>query len=183
MGNLVIFRKRVPQVTELALGRFAHRVRKAAGLKGLVDVLLTSNAEMRVLNRRFRGKDKPTDVLSFPIAGDDPRENFAGEIAISAETAAQNARSLGHSPAEEVKILILHGMLHLKGYDHERDRGQMARRENQLRAQLRLPAGLIDRALSAEDDAAPKRSRRVASKAPAGAPPRRRTSAQSRRKS
>lgn len=144
---MVIFRKHVAQVTELALSRFTDRVRKAAGLKGLVDVLLTSNAEMKVLNRRFRGKDKPTDVLSFPVADDDPRKDFGGEIAISAEIAAQNARLLGHSPAEEVKILILHGILHLKGYDHERDRGQMSRRENKLRAQFRLPAGLIDRNL------------------------------------
>lgn len=59
--------------------------------------------------------------------------------------AAQNARLLGHSPAEEVKILALHGMLHLAGYDHERDHGEMARTEERLRKSLRLPAGLIDR--------------------------------------
>jgi probable rRNA maturation factor len=88
---------------------------------------------MKALNRRFRGKDKPTDVLSFPAEPDAPK-NFAGEIAISAEIAAQNARALGHSPAEEVKILVLHGILHLRGYDHECDNGEMARREQQLRA-------------------------------------------------
>lgn len=180
---MVIFRKHVAQVTELALSRFTDRVRKAAGLKGLVDVVLTSNAEMKVLNRRFRGKDKPTDVLSFPVADEDPRKDFAGEIAISTDIAAQNARLLGHSPTEEVKILILHGMLHLKGYDHERDRGQMARRENQLRAQLGLPAGLIDRNVSADEDVESRMPRRVASRGSGRATGRLRKSAQSRRKS
>jgi probable rRNA maturation factor len=142
---LVIFQKRVADLTELALDRFVARARRAAGLKGVVNVLVTSNAELKSLNRRFRGKDKPTDVLSFP-AEPDPRKQFAGEIAISAEIAAQNARPLGHSPAEEVKILVLHGVLHLRGYDHECDNGQMARREKQLRAKLHLPLGLIERA-------------------------------------
>ena len=143
--NLVIFQKRVADLTELALRRFVARARRAAGLKGGVNVLLTSSAEMKSLNRRFRGKDQPTDVLSFP-AEPGAQEQFAGEIAISAEIAAQNARALGHSPAEEVKILMLHGVLHLRGYDHECDNGRMARREKQLRAKLRLPLGLIERA-------------------------------------
>jgi probable rRNA maturation factor len=100
---------------------------------------------MKSLNRRFRGKDKPTDVLSFP-AEPGAQKQFAGEIAISAEIASQNARALGHSPAEEVEILVLHGVLHLRGYDHECDNRQMARREKQLRAKLHLPIGLIERA-------------------------------------
>jgi probable rRNA maturation factor len=142
---LVIFQKRVPDLTDLALNRFITRARRAAALKGLVNVLITSSAEMKSLNRRFRGKDKPTDVLSFP-AEPDAQKQFAGEIAISADMASQNARVLGHSPAAEVKILVLHGILHLRGYDHECDNGQMARREKQLRAKLRLPQGLIERA-------------------------------------
>ena len=137
--------KRVADLTDLALNRFLARARGAAGLKGTVDVLITTSAEMRSLNRRFRGKDKPTDVLSFP-AEPDLQRKFAGEIAISAEMAAQNAHALGHSPAQEVKILALHGILHLRGYDHECDNGQMARREKQLRAKLHLPLGLIERA-------------------------------------
>ena len=141
---MVILQKRVAELTELALARFLARVRRAAGLKGSVNVLVTSSAEMKSLNRRFRGKDKPTDVLSFPPGPDAPKQ-FAGEIAISAEIASQNARDLGHSAAEEVKILVLHGMLHLSGYDHECDNGEMARREQQLRAKLRLPSGLIER--------------------------------------
>jgi probable rRNA maturation factor len=128
----------------LALGRFLARARRAAGLKGTVNVLLTTSAEMKSLNRRFRGKDKPTDVLSFP-AEPDAGKQLAGEIAISAEIASHNAHALGHSPAEEVKILVLHGVLHLRGYDHQCDNGQMARREKHLRAKLRLPLGLIER--------------------------------------
>jgi probable rRNA maturation factor len=141
---LIIFQKRVADLTELALSRFLARARRAAGLKGAVNVLVTTSAEMKSLNRRFRAKDKPTDVLSFP-AGSGAQKQFAGEIAISAEIATKNARSLGHSPAEEVKILVLHGVLHLRGYDHESDHGQMAKREEQLRAQLHLPLGLIER--------------------------------------
>jgi probable rRNA maturation factor len=141
---VVIFQKRVADLTELALSRFVARARRAAGLKGRVDVLLTSSAEMKSLNRRFRGKDKATDVLAFP-AEPAAQKQFAGEIAVSAEIAAQNAWWLRHSPAEEVKILVLHGVLHLRGYDHECDNGQMARRERQLRAKLHLPLGLIER--------------------------------------
>jgi probable rRNA maturation factor len=141
---LVILHKRVPDLTELALDRFLACARRAAGLKGGVNVLVTSSAEMKSLNRRFRGKDKPTDVLSFP-AEPGAGKQFAGEIAISAEIATQNARALGHTPAEEVKILALHGILHLRGYDHECDNGAMARREKQLRAKLHLPLALIER--------------------------------------
>jgi len=143
--NLVIFQKRVTDLTELALRRFVARARRAAGVQGAVNVLVTSSAELKSLNRRFRGEDKPTDVLSFP-AEPGAQKQLAGEIAISAEIAAQNARALGHSPAEEIKILVLHGVLHLRGYDHECDNGRMARREKQLRAKLHLPLGLIERA-------------------------------------
>ncbi len=141
---LVILQKRVVGLTELALDRFVARARRAAGLRAAVNVLVTSNAELKELNRRFRGKDQPTDVLSFPaLPGLKPR--YAGDIAISAEIATHNARVLGHTPAEEIKILALHGILHLRGYDHERDRGKMARREEKLRRELRLPIALIER--------------------------------------
>jgi len=142
--NLVILHKRVAGLTELGLQRFIMRARRAAKVNGAVNVLLTSSAEMKSLNRTFRGLDKATDVLSFPT---EPgmQKHFAGEIAISAEIAARNARELGHPVADEIKILVLHGLLHLRGYDHECDNGEMARRESQLRAQLRLPHGLIER--------------------------------------
>jgi probable rRNA maturation factor len=168
LGNkVVILQKRTADLTELALARFVDRARRAAGVKGTVDVLVTSSAEMRTLNQRFRRKNMPTDVLSFPAVSDPSvtdgaRKKLAGEIAISAEIAMQNAHALGHSAAQEVKILVLHGLLHLRGYDHERDHGQMARRERQLRAKLRLPVGLIERASngSKRDNAGSGRARR-----------------------
>jgi len=141
---MVILRKRVVGLTEQSLGRFLLRARRAAALRGTVNVLVTSNAELRSLNRRFRGKDQPTDVLSFPAA--DRKKAHAGDIAISGVMADQNARALGHSAAEEVKVLVLHGVLHLRGYDHESDGGQMARREQKLRRALGLCVGLIERA-------------------------------------
>jgi probable rRNA maturation factor len=120
---------------------------------------------MRSLNSRFRGKDKATDVLSFP-AGLGVGGRLAGEIAISAEIAAQNAARLGHTPALEIKVLALHGVLHLAGFDHERDNGQMARKEVQVREKLRLPCTLIERSFvstgRAHVSAARKRGRRTA---------------------
>jgi len=145
---LVILQKRVVGLTPLALDRFVTRARRAAGVRASVNVLITSNDELQALNRRFRGKDQPTDVLSFPAQpGVNPP--YAGDIAISAEIATNNARSLGHTAAEEIKILVLHGILHLRGYDHERDGGRMARQEEKLRRELRLPIGLIERASGA----------------------------------
>ena len=141
---MIIVRKNVAGLSEIALARFVTRASRAARLHGAVNVLLTSNSELRALNSRFRGKDRPTDVLSFPpVFG--LGNAFAGDVAISAEMAAHNARRLGHSPAKEVEILVLHGLLHLAGYDHERDHGEMARTEERLRRALHLPAGLIDR--------------------------------------
>jgi probable rRNA maturation factor len=153
--TLIIVRKRVAGLSEIALARFVTRASRAARLHGVVNLLLTSNSELRALNSRFRGKDSPTDVLSFPpVFG--LVDAFAGDVAISAEMAAYNARLLGHSPAEEIKILALHGMLHLAGYDHERDHGEMARTEERLRKFLRLPAGLIDRRQPESNGAGPK---------------------------
>jgi len=126
------------KVNTAGLGTFARRVQRLARVAGQVDVLITGNRRIRVLNRRFRKKDKPTDVLSFP------RPN-GGDIAISAELAAANALRYGHAASDELKILILHGMLHLAGHDHERDNGEMAAREAVLRRQLGLPGSLIAR--------------------------------------
>jgi probable rRNA maturation factor len=141
---LVIVRKPVAHLTETALARFVSRACQAVKLKGSVNVMIASSRELRSLNRQFRGKDKVTDVLSFPVL---PgwADGQAGDVAISADIAAQNARALGHSPADEVKILALHGVLHLAGYDHEQDSGEMARKENKLRQLLGLPIGLIQR--------------------------------------
>jgi probable rRNA maturation factor len=131
-----------------SLERFVLRARRAAGLRDMVNVLVTNNSELKSLNRQFLGKDKATDVLSFPVVPDahTKSKRVAGEIAVSADIARQNATSLGHSVADEVKILVLHGILHLAGYDHERDNGEMARKEMRLRRQMNLEAALIERA-------------------------------------
>ena len=155
---------RLPTVRTLA--RFLGVAQAAVRLKGEVTVQLTTDAAMRRLNRQFRGKNKATDVLSFP-AGGIGAEEIAGDLAISVPTALRQSVEQGHSLSTEVKVLILHGLLHLAGYDHEIDNGKMARRELVLRARLGLPQGLIERA------AAPKQP---ALKQP-GAPSMRRTSA------
>ena len=134
------------------LGRFLGAAQKAVRLNGQVTVLLTTDAAIRKLNRQFRGKDKATDVLSFPASGVGA-EGMAGDLAISVTTAMGQAAEQGHSLATEIKVLVLHGLLHLAGYDHEADEGRMARRELLLRARLGLPQGLIERA------AAPKARR------------------------
>jgi probable rRNA maturation factor len=160
---LVILRKKIVNLSATALEGFVWRVRRAVKLEGTVNVLLTGSAEIRALNRRFRGKNMATDVLSFPT--DRLKTNarpLAGDIAISAEIAAQNAASLGHSPAEEVKILTLHGILHLAGFDHERDRGEMARKEAAMRRRFRLPTGLIERAETASEKFRQRSKRRGA---------------------
>jgi probable rRNA maturation factor len=133
------------------LARFAGLAIKAAGCSGPVSILLTSDERIRELNREFRGKNVPTDVLSFPAvawefaAGNGHKSKSAGDLAISLDTAARQAESLGHPLATEVKVLILHGALHLAGFDHEADSGEMAGKEKRLREQLGLPAGLIER--------------------------------------
>ena len=152
----MILQKRIAGLGEAALGRFLLRARRAAGVRGTVNVLVTTSAAMRSLNLRFRGQNKPTDVLSFPVravrARASKRARCAGELAISADIAMQNAARLGHSAALEVKVLTLHGILHLAGFDHERDNGQMARKEAKLRQALRLPSALIERAQARKNE-------------------------------
>jgi probable rRNA maturation factor len=154
---MVIMKKAVPGVSEQALARFIQQARKATGLRGKVNVVLTSSRDIRALNLRFRGHDEPTDVLSFPPIPAVAKE-FAGDIVISAEIAARNARLYQHAPAQELKILILHGMLHLAGFDHEQDRGRMARQEERFRRELGLANGLIRRTEARK--APPRKSRR-----------------------
>jgi probable rRNA maturation factor len=140
---MVIMKKAVPGVSEQALARFIQQARKATGLRGKVNVVLTSSRDIRALNLRFRGHDEPTDVLSFPPIP---------------AVAARNARLYQHAPAQELKILILHGMLHLAGFDHEQDRGRMARQEERFRRELGLTNGLIRRTEARK--APPRKSRR-----------------------
>jgi probable rRNA maturation factor len=150
MRPTVILKRSAGTLNEAGLSRFVSRACRAVGMQGTVTVLGTSDREMRKLNRRFRGKNASTDVLSFPpftVA-----DGFAGDIAISLDLAGRNAKRLGHSFADEVRILVLHGILHLAGYDHEGDRGEMAARESQLRRRLGLPQALIERVAPADHD-------------------------------
>jgi probable rRNA maturation factor len=126
--------------------------------RGEVTVALVSDARMRALNRMYRGKDYATDVLSFPAEkGRKGRKGFPlqpfppllptlGDIVIATGVARRQARDLGHSLAVELRILSLHGLLHLLGYDHERDRGRMRTLEQRLLRQSGVRNGLIERA-------------------------------------
>jgi probable rRNA maturation factor len=151
------------------LQRFLALAQAATGLKGQVHVLLSDDAALQQLNKTFRRKNKPTDVLSFPAPAGIP--GIAGDLAISLETAARQAAGFGHTLQEEIKILLLHGLLHLAGYDHEVDHGEMAARELRLRTRLNLPAGLIQRvqAAPALKTARTPRPARPAAKVPARA--------------
>jgi probable rRNA maturation factor len=139
-----------------ALQRFLRAAQRATRVAGEVGVLITGNGRMQALNREFRGQNKPTDVLSFPAVA--VNNKLGGDIAISAEIAAQNALLYGHSLEKEIRVLMLHGMLHLAGYDHERDNGLMARREQRLRRQFHLPLTLTERT---RNGARPRASRRT----------------------
>jgi probable rRNA maturation factor len=170
--GLVILEKKVVGLNAEALARFVLRARKAAGLKEPVNVLVTSSTAVRELNQRFRGENKATDVLSFPatdsIAESRKQAKLAGEIAISADIALKNSFRLGHPATQEIKILALHGILHLAGFDHERDNGEMARKEVKLRWALGLPAALIERAKSerVRPERVQGKNRRSASRSP-----------------
>lgn len=155
-------RLRVPQ-----LELFLEQAIRAVKLRGDVSVLLTGDRQIRRWNREFRGKNKPTDVLSFPAAPLDGPDGpipapIAGDLAISVETADRQAAEQRHALVEELKVLLLHGTLHLAGYDHETDNGEMARLEQRLRVKLGLKSALIERTQAAN----PKRLA-SASQAPA----------------
>jgi probable rRNA maturation factor len=134
--------------TKRGLDAFLAEAARAARLKGSVSVMLTGDDEIRRLNREFRGKDKATDVLSFPAGVGIGRKRMAGDLAISVEAAAREAGQLGHPLEVELRVLLLHGILHLAGCDHETDAGEMARKENLLRKKLGLKQGLIARSFA-----------------------------------
>ena len=148
--DILIYRRTPRSLGRRQLRLFAKRLHEEVGGGRLLSILLTDDRELRRLNRAFLHKDYPTDVLSFPPGEDelDPNDEFAplGEMAISVERAREQAEEYGHSTEEEVCILMLHGLLHLMGLDHERDNGKMARTERQWRKKLGLPTGLIERA-------------------------------------
>jgi probable rRNA maturation factor len=164
---------RLPSARTLA--RFLVAAQAAVRLRGNVSVLLTTDAEIRRLNRTYRGINRPTDVLSFPAAAAPAGEaRMAGDLAISFPTASRQAADYGHAVLAEIKILMLHGLLHLAGYDHHADHGEMDRRERLLRARLKLPHGLIERA--AGDSARTSANRKSTSRAAPAKPARGRKS-------
>jgi probable rRNA maturation factor len=114
-------------------------------VRGTVTIALVNNPKMRALNLAYRGKDYATDVLSFPA--DSPADGHLGDVVIATGVAARQAREAGHSLRTELRVLALHGLLHLLGYDHEHDRGEMARVERRLRRRGGLREGLIERAV------------------------------------
>jgi probable rRNA maturation factor len=147
---MILNRQRSVRVPAKALNRFLSRARRILRLPSeSVSVCLVSNWEMARWNRAYRGKTGPTDVLSFRVGEADkkPRRFFVlhdtsarylGDIAIAPAVARRNALRLGRTFSQEMRILMLHGMLHLMGYDHETDNGQMNRREQRLRRTLGL---------------------------------------------
>ena len=142
----LLFHSATPRSLRGELARaFARRL--AAEVTGgrPFTCLITNDPELRRLNREFRKKDYATDVLSFPSR---QTLGFLGDIAISFAHARRQAAEYGHAVGQEIEILMLHGVLHLLGMDHEKDRGQMARAENRWRAAFGLPRGLIGRVSS-----------------------------------
>ena len=153
---MILNRQRAVRVARRPLELFLARVRQELGI-GQADVTIcfVSDAEIARMNQSFRKKKGPTDVLSFPAVDrrapvllprgrkpGNPRRSkpkaFLGDVAISPATARRNAKKFGRTLPSELQILILHGVLHLLGYDHETDRGEMERVEARLRRRLRL---------------------------------------------
>lgn len=148
-GSSVTFRRVPAALRRAPIERFALKLQDEVGKGRAFDCLISGDAELRRLNRDFRGKDYPTDVLSFPpgvrTSGPSPR---LGDVAISLPRARAQARKFGHSITQEIRVLMLHGVLHLLGMDHENDSGRMARVEKRWRTRLALPNCLIERVQS-----------------------------------
>jgi probable rRNA maturation factor len=141
----LLFQVATPGLSRRAVRVFAKRVASEVADGRAFCCLITSDRELRRLNREFRQKDHVTDVLSFPALEPD---SFLGEIAIAFPTAQRQASEYGLRVNREIEILMLHGVLHLLGMDHEKDGGRMARAEGKWRTALGLPHGLIERVRS-----------------------------------
>lgn len=138
---LITCRRKPATLDLVALEAFAEVLRQRVAKRAEFHFLISGDAEIRQLNREFRGKDYPTDVLSF--SGEPP---YLGDIAVSLARARAQARQFGHSLEDELRVLMLHGVLHLTGLDHESDSGRMARAEQRWRRKFGLPASLTERA-------------------------------------
>jgi probable rRNA maturation factor len=157
--SLLLFRHSSRRVLRTPLRDFLSRAVTLIAPGRAVSCLITTDKELHELNRRFRRKDYPTDVLSFPaiparaLSLGQPRASargfgdrpVLGELAISFDRASEQAAQQGHGIEQELRILILHGLLHLRGMNHETDSGEMARAERAWRKRLGLPSGLIER--------------------------------------
>jgi probable rRNA maturation factor len=143
---MILNRQKRIRIQQAPLERFESRVCRELSLGDReLTVCFVDDREIARLNKKFRGKAKPTDVLSFPAEGNGDNgfpsaqlRNYLGDIAISLETARRNAQRDGHGLNRELRILILHGVLHLMGLDHETDKGEMERKEMRLRRKLGL---------------------------------------------
>ena len=157
-GSSVTFRRPPKDVRPRALQLFARKMQREVARGRAFDCLITGDAEMRRLNRDFRGQDSATDVLSFPapdlaLAVSRPRPSprraarptHLGDLSISIQRARAQGRQFGHSAEQEIRILMLHGLLHLLGMDHENGDGRMGRSEKLWRTRLGLGCGLIER--------------------------------------
>lgn len=130
----------VARIPHVGLASWLRRIAPPRA-RGKMTIAIATDARVQALNRRHRRKDEPTDVLSFPS----DERGYLGDVAIAAGVARRQARAAGHSLQTELRVLALHGLLHLLGYDHERDDGRMSRLERRLRARGGLREGLIER--------------------------------------
>jgi probable rRNA maturation factor len=147
---MILNRQRAVRVARRPLEEFFRRVLDEMGLRDSeITICFVSDAEIARMNLAFRGKKGPTDVLSFPAgtkrrkrtyteSAENTEKNYLGDIAIAPETARRYAKKNGRSLSNELRVLILHGVLHLQGYDHETDRGEMDRIERKLRRRFGL---------------------------------------------
>jgi probable rRNA maturation factor len=145
---LITYRRKPATLDADSLQSFAEILRDRVARGREFHCRITNDAELQTLNAQFRKKDHPTDVLSFP--NNDPVGRPVavpplGDIAISLQRARTQAREFHHAPEDEIRILMLHGVLHLLGMDHESDAGQMKRTETRWRRKLGLPTSLIER--------------------------------------
>ena len=138
----VLFECGRTRLARSALIAFANALQSEVANRRPFACLITTDSELRRLNREYLAHDYPTDVLSFPTG---LRDGSLGDIAISVERARVQARDFGHTIDEELRILMLHGLLHLLGMDHETDAGRMVRAETKWRKHFDLPVGLIER--------------------------------------
>ena len=139
---LISFRRKPATLDAESLQSFAEVLRDRVARGREFHCRITNDAELRSLNAQFRGKDYPTDVLSFP---QEDAQLSLGDIAISIQRARAQAREYRHATEDEIRVLMLHGVLHLLGMDHESDSGRMRRNEVRWRRKLGLPVALIER--------------------------------------